>query len=116
MLSSTIASTRVAPRALNLSSAARSSADPTPVRLQVRQRFLAAVGEQYGEMLARRQRAQAKLTAVNAAVLAAFTATAGSGRAGYGTKIMPLGVTTPVMATLPIAPVVRLIVPRKLAG
>ena len=40
----------------------------------------------------------------------------GSGRAGYGTKIIPLGATGPVTVTLPIAPVVRLITPRELAG
>jgi hypothetical protein len=36
--------------------------------------------------------------------------------AGYGMKIMPLGVIGPVRATLPTAPVFRLIVPRELAG
>jgi hypothetical protein len=40
----------------------------------------------------------------------------GSGRAGYGTKIMPLGVSGPMTVTLLSAPVVRLIVPRELAG
>jgi hypothetical protein len=40
----------------------------------------------------------------------------GSGRAGYGTKMRPLGVTAPLTATLPTAPVFRLIVPRELAG
>jgi acetyl esterase/lipase len=39
----------------------------------------------------------------------------GSGRC-YGTKIRPLGATTPMTATVPIAPVFRLIVPRELAG
>ena len=41
---------------------------------------------------------------------------AGVGRAGYGTKIRPLGATTPLTTTLPTAPVFRLIVPRVLIG
>jgi hypothetical protein len=45
----------------------------------------AGVGSQaHGEMLAQLQRAQAKLTAVNAAVLAAFTANSGYEPDGYG--------------------------------
>jgi hypothetical protein len=45
----------------------------------------ASLGSQaHGEMLGRLQRAQAKLTAVNAAVLAAFTATAGYEPDGHG--------------------------------
>jgi hypothetical protein len=39
-----------------------------------------------------------------------------TGRAGYGTKIRPLGATGPMTATLPTAPVFRLIVPSELAG
>ena len=35
---------------------------------------------------------------------------------GYGTKIKPLGETTPVTVTVPTAPVFRLIVPRELGG
>ena len=34
-----------------------------------------------------------------------LAAPVGSGRAGYGTKIMPLGWTGPVTTTLPTAPV-----------
>ena len=45
-----------------------------------------------------------------------LAAPVGSDRAGYGTKIRPLGVTTPLRATLPTAPVFRLIVPRELTG
>ena len=40
----------------------------------------------------------------------------GPGRAGYGTKIRPLGATGPLTVTLATAPVFRLIVPRELAG
>src|SRR5580704_18990363 len=39
----------------------------------------------------------------------------GSGRTGYGTKIMPLGWTGPMTTTLPTASVFRLIVPRVLS-
>src|SRR5580704_6870023 len=38
------------------------------------------------------------------------------GRAGYGTKIKPLGVIAPLMVTLLTAPVSRLIAPRELGG
>jgi hypothetical protein len=39
-----------------------------------------------------------------------------SGCAGYGTKTMPLGASTPLTATLPTVPVVRLTVPKELSG
>ena len=45
-----------------------------------------------------------------------LAAPASSGPICYGTKIRPLGANTPLTATLPIAPVWRLIVPRVLAG
>src|SRR5260370_24917053 len=45
-----------------------------------------------------------------------LAAPVGSGRAGYGTKIMPLGVIAPLMVTLLTAPVSRLIAPRELGG
>src|SRR4029077_15730129 len=38
------------------------------------------------------------------------------GRARYGTKIRPLGMTPPSVVTAPILPVVMSIVPRELAG
>ena len=47
----------------------------------------ASLGTQaHGEMLAQLQRAQAQLTAVNAAVLAAFTAQSGMSRTGTGRR------------------------------
>ena len=45
-----------------------------------------------------------------------LAAPVGSGRAGYGMKIRPLGATTPLTATVPTAPVFRLIVPKELGG
>src|SRR5258708_654514 len=45
-----------------------------------------------------------------------LTAPVGLVRDGYGTKTMPLGVSGPMTATLPSAPVFRLIVPRELAA
>ncbi len=45
-----------------------------------------------------------------------LAAPVGSDRAGYGTKIRPLGVTTPLTVTVPTAPVFRLIVPKELGG
>src|SRR5580704_5614639 len=53
---------------------------------------------------------------VIAGAASALAAPAGSGRAGYGTNIRPLGVIAPLMVTLLTAPVSRLIAPRELGG